>query len=148
MALDSYAYQSLIVTQVGDTSDALIASQIATLWDLNDDQSTLKLQFLTTKRAAIEMLMGTVRQQVTFEIAGDHRRQQSDKLKNLQIMLATVNDEIDRYAASGIGTDSDFAAATGDLTTTTPISPPSAAGPDANDRAYRGDPYRRRRYSP
>lgn len=35
-------------------------------------------------------------------------------------------------------------AVSGLLAKTAPIAPPSPSGPDANDRAYRGDPYRRR----
>lgn len=34
--------------------------------------------------------------------------------------------------------------ASGPLTTTAPVAPPCPTGPDANDRMYRGDPYRRR----
>jgi hypothetical protein len=145
MPLSDAAYQTLIVTQVGDTASGLIAAQIATLWSLNDDQPSRKLQYLHAKRAAIETLMGAVREQVTHQGEDNVRTQLSDKLKNLQIMLDAVDDDIDRYTASGVDTDSDFAAATGELTTTTSRPPPSLAGPDANDPSYRGDPYRLRR---
>jgi len=37
--------------------------------------------------------------------------------------------------------------ASGILTKTAPVTPPCPDGPDANDRLYRGDPYRRRRRS-
>lgn len=142
MPLDATAYQSLIVAEVGDTASNLIAGQIATLWTLNDDQPTEKLQYLHTKRAAIGMLMGAVREQVSQQGTDGVRTDLSDKLKNLSLMLAATERGIAdllTQSQAGIGPQS------GELTTTTPISPPCPSGPDANDRAYRGDPYRRPR---
>lgn len=149
MPLSDAQYRQLIVDQVGDTASGLIANQITTLWTLNDDQPSPKLQFYHTKRAAIQMLMGAVREQVTQQGLDGVRTDLSKKLEHLATMLTAVNDDIDRYQASGIDVevDSDFAAAAGELTTTTSRPPPTACGPDANSPLYRGDPYypRRRR---
>lgn len=40
--------------------------------------------------------------------------------------------------------DGSASPASGLLTTTAPVAPPTLYEPDANDRLYRGDPYRRR----
>ena len=145
MPLDAAAYQSLIVTQVGDTASGLIAGQILVLWDLNDDQPSLKRQYYATLISAIEMLMGAVREQVTQQGLDGVRTQLSDKLNNLQTMLEAARASLQQLAASGIEADAGFAAATGELSTTTSRPSPYAAGPDANDPAYRGDVYRRSR---
>src|SRR5262249_48559101 len=118
MPLDAAAYQALIVTEVGDTASGLVANQIATLWALNDDQPSLKLQYLFAKLKAIDLLMGTVREQVTQQGLNQVRSDLSDKMKNLALMRSATEADIERAIASGVTSDSSHVAAAGQLTAT------------------------------
>jgi hypothetical protein len=145
MPLDATAYQNLIVMAVGDSPSGIVASQIATLWALNDDQPNEKLQFLFTKLAAIDLLMGTVREQVNATGLGGVRVELSKKLDALATMRSAVEGDIDRLIASGVAFDSSQVAASGQLITTAPINPPCPGQPDGNAGRYRGDLYERPR---
>jgi len=142
--LDADGYQQLVISQVGDSAGGIVAASIATLWTLHDDQPTAALQFLFAKIGAIDLLMGTVREQVTQTGLEGVKSDLSDKLKALVLMRAATVADLDRAINAGAGQDSTHAGAAGLLTTTAPISPPTGAQ-DANSPDYRGNPYQRRR---
>lgn len=84
--------RTLIITEVGDV-DGLIQGQIETLWTLHDE-TDLYLQYVLTKRSAIDMLMGKVREQVNLTGDNGARAELSDMLKALQTMRGNVEGEI------------------------------------------------------
>jgi len=92
MPLTAEAYQSLVVTEVGDV-DAFIAGQIDTLWAMYDGETNLYLTYLLTKRKAIDLLMGKVRDEVT-QGGNNASVDLSDKHDNLQVMWRNVDGEI------------------------------------------------------
>lgn len=134
MPLTEAQYKALIPVEVGDDAAGSVASNIDTLWTKNDDQPDLFTRYLTTKRDAIGLLMGRVRQMVSFHALSGASVNLSDLMKNLETMLAAVNDQIVLQA------EQLRSAALAPLTTTTPTTPP-AGWPDANDPQYKGSPY-------
>ncbi len=93
MPLAAPELQTLVVTEVGDV-DGFIAGQIATLWALYDTQPDLYLRYLLTKRKALDLLMGKVREQVNRTGLNGVAAELSDKLGNLQVMWENVDGEI------------------------------------------------------
>jgi hypothetical protein len=93
MPLTADQYQQLIVLEVGDVGD-LIVSQIDTLWTLYDTQTDAYTQYLYAKRKALEILMGSVREQVNRRGINGIAADLSDKFKHLQAMYQTVDAEI------------------------------------------------------
>lgn len=149
MPLDSTQYQALIVLEVGDVG-GFIATNVSTLWTLYDSQDDDYLHYLYSKRKAIDLLMGKVREQVNQSGPPESavRIDLSDKLKALQTMRGNVTAEIGLLEAAAADDAGDDDLATrqpviGELTTTAPIGPEFCGGVDGNDRAYRGDVYRR-----
>lgn len=151
MALTASDYKSLIVTEVGDTTDGLINLEIETLWELYAATTDLMLRYFQTKRKAIDLLMGKVREQISF--SGNNAGNQvtvelSDKLDHLQTMWKNVSSEIsdreqvlsDRVTA---GQQTLRQPVVGQLHQTAPVMGRSGY-PDPNDRRYRGDPLRGR----
>lgn len=92
MALTAEQLRSLIVTEVGDVG-GLIAGQITTLWELHAGETDLYLHYLLTKRSAIGVLMGSVREQVNQQVESASK-DLSDKLEHLQTMWENVDAEI------------------------------------------------------
>ncbi len=149
MALDATALKQLIVDQVGDTADALVAGKVGTLWDLHDDQPSLKLRFLYAKRDAITLLMGRVREQVTQSGLNNLAVELTDKLTNLQTMWDNVAGEIAAQEAKAgqqaqTSQQGTRQPAVGQIRQTAPVMAPFGSL-DANDPRYRGDAYRGRR---
>jgi hypothetical protein len=139
MPLNANEYRNLIVTQVGDSTTGVVAANVDTLWTLHDDQPTLPRQFLHAKRDAIQVLMGTVREQVTIARSGT-QTDLTDKMRNLQAMLSAVDAEIATIETLALKAASQARPMSGQLTATAPRSAPDG-WPDANDPALRGDPY-------
>lgn len=136
MPLDEAAYKEQIIDEVGDDTAGTLASRITRLWTKHDNQPTLEHQYLYAKRSAIDVMLARVRGQTTIR-DGDGASVDLNKLfDHLQAMRSFVTDLITE-AESGTSSGG----AVGDLTTTAPIAPPSTSFVDANDRAYRGDPY-------
>lgn len=135
-------YKDMIVEEVGDSASGLVASRIDTSWAMYESERDMYRQYLRAKRKSIDLLMGSVREQVTAANRGQSV-ELSTKLRNLQIMRDAVTDElgdeakIERSAASGRRR-----AVLGQLAG--PDTPPNEWSPDGNDPAYRGDLYRRR----
>lgn len=139
MALSEQQYQDLIVAEVGDDASAVLASTVPLYW-ARYSAYDLETRFLYTKRAAIDLMLGRVRAKVDVQVFEGPRKSMSQLFDHLTQMRATVEALIstaDQVGSAG--------AASGDLTTTAPIMPPAGSRIDANDRAYRGDPYTRRR---
>jgi hypothetical protein len=86
VGLTDAQYKSLVVLQVGDSADGVLASNIDLLWLKNDDRADSYTRFLYTKRDAIDTIMASVRGKVSFkarvgqslgpdeELAADARR--------------------------------------------------------------------------
>jgi len=139
--------QALIILEVGDEitvawPTGVLAANIALMWASYTDKAQIsaRLQELYTKRRAIDAVLGIVRGQVTYNIANDHSRSQSDKAKTLLSMRADVQSELERVERN---TRSNRAGVAGLITTTAPLTP--TYPPDVNDAAYQGSPYRARR---
>jgi len=137
--------QALIILEVGDEVTAawptgVLFANIAAMWASYADKAQIsaRLQELYTKRRAIDAVLGIVRGQVTYNIANDHSRNQSDKAKTLLSMRKEAQDEITRLEAQA---RSNRAGVAGQITTQAPISPPLVGGVDANDPAFQGSPY-------
>lgn len=135
--------QALIILEVGDEVTAawpagVLTANIAIMWASFADKALIsaRLQELYTKRRAIDSVLGIVRGQVTYNIANDHSRNQSDKAKTLLAMRKETQDEITRVEAQA---RANRPGVSGQLTTTAPITP--ANPPDANDATYQGSPY-------
>jgi hypothetical protein len=79
MPLTADQYQTLIVTEVNDVGD-LVANNIDTLWTLYDTQTDLYIRYLYSKRKAIDLLMGSVREQVNRAGINGIRADLSDNL--------------------------------------------------------------------
>lgn len=135
--------QALIILEVGDEvttawPSGVLTANIVAMWESYADKALIapRLQELYTKRRAIDAVLGIVRNQVTFNIANDHSRNQSDKAKTLLSMRGEVQadiKQIETQARSG------RPGVAGQITTTAPITP--TYPPDANDPAYQGSPY-------
>jgi hypothetical protein len=144
MASDS-DIQALIVLEVGDEvttawPSGVLNANIVTMWASFADKAQIapRLQELYTKRRAIDAVLGIVRGQVTYNIANDHSRNQSDKAKTLLSMRKETQDEIVRVEMQA---RSNRPGVAGQITTTAPISPPVVGGVDANDPRFQGSPY-------
>jgi len=133
MPLAAVVQQNLIVTTLGDIN-GLLAANIATLWSLHDDQLNAAVKFLLVKRGAVDMLIGSIRDDVTFR-ADTLTVNLSDKLKMLEAMKPT---DVDIQRAYRVSQGAAYAA--GALAATTPSTPPSGQR-DANDPRYTGSPY-------
>lgn len=139
MALTDAQYQQLIVAEVGDDAQSTLASTVPVYWVRYSGIADLEARFLYAKLAAIDLMLGRVRGQVTIR-DGDGASVDLNKLfDHLTTMRETVQTQIEGASQAGSASS-----AAGDLTTTAPIMPPAGSRIDANDRAYRGDPYRRR----
>jgi len=132
--------QALLVTMLGDVPttaypSGILQGTIASLWALHSDALNAAVKFLLVKRDAVDLLIGTIRLDVTFR-ADTLTVNLRDKLKALLAMRPTDADLMRAYKVSqGSGY------ASGTLKNTTPSVPPYVY-PDANDPRYAGTPYR------
>lgn len=92
MALTADQYQALIVAEVGDV-DSVVDTQITTLWELYSSETDPHLHYLLTKRKAIDLLQGYVREQVDQADIGASV-DLSQKHDKLQVMWKNVDSEI------------------------------------------------------
>ena len=141
--LTEQEYQELIVAEVGDDARRTLASTVGVYWRRYDAYSDLELRYLHVKLAAIDLMLGRVRGQVTIR-DGDGA---SVDLNKLFDHLTAMRELVTTQIASGVGSSSAASSggAIGQLTKTAPQMPPVGGPLDANDTAYRGDPYRPRR---
>lgn len=134
MTLSDDQYKDLIVLQVGDNADGLLAANIDLLWEGNGDQADAATQALYTKRSAIDLMLGDVRQKVDFRDPAGISANLSDLFDHLMRMRADVVAQIALAASSGNG-----AGAVGTITKTAPVEP-DIGQLDPSARRYRGDP--------
>jgi hypothetical protein len=140
--LTEQEYQQLIVAEVGDDSTRTLASTVGVYWRRYDAYTDLEVRYLHVKLAAVDLMLGRVRGQVTIR-DGDGA---SVDLNKLFDHLATMRETVQAQIDIGVGAGSAASGgAIGVLTKTAPIMPPAGSLLDANDPAYRGDPYRPRR---
>lgn len=142
--LTEQEYQDLIVAEVGDDAASTLASTVGVYWRRYDGYTDLETRYLQVKLAAIDLMLGRVRKQVDFRDPAGISASAHQLFTHLTQMRDIVQDQID----SGAGVASSGAAAGGGiglLTKTAPQMPPAGSLLDANDTAYRGDPYRPRR---
>lgn len=138
MALTEQQYIDLIVAEVGDDAASTLATTVPLYWGRHAGLAD-EARFLATKRDAIDVMLGRVRGQVRIVGVGGASIDAHQLTTHLQDMRALVQAQIESdTAASGAG------GAVGALATPAPVPAPLGAF-DANDRAYRGDPYRRTR---
>lgn len=128
MPLTADQYQQLIVVEVGDVGD-LVANNIDTLWTLYDTQTDAYTQYLYAKRKALELLMGSVREQVNRAGINGIRADLTDKFKNLQSMWQAVDAELTTVIDLAAATSGVAAVAQLNTPYTDPTSPnyPTAA---------------------
>ena len=138
MALSEQQEQDLIILEVGDDAAGTLATVVPLSWER---YAALELPARTraTKLAAIDAMLGRVRGQVKIVGVGGASVDAHQLTTHLQDMRALVQSQIDAASSAGAS-----GGAVGDLTTTSPIAPPTGA-PDASGRVYRGDPYLTRR---
>lgn len=148
MTVSDAQIQSLLILEVGDEVTSafpggMLATNIAMAWASYADKALIapRLQELYTKRRCIDLVLGVVRGQVTYQIANDHTFNGSDKAKTLLNLRQECQTEIAAIEARARG---NRGGASGMLTATAPVSPPDNQPPDANDSRYSGSPY----YSP
>lgn len=141
--LTEQEYRDLIVAEVGDDAQSTLRSTIGVYWRRYDAYADLETRYLHAKLAAVDLMIGRVRSRVTIR-DGDGA---SVDLNKLFDHLTTMRETVEAQIARGIGAGSAAASggAIGLLTKTAPQMPPAGSLLDANDTAYRGDPYRPRR---
>lgn len=143
MALTEEQYIQLIITSIGgDTTTNLLATTLPTLWAAHESVEDLNARALLIKVDAIELLLGQNWKYVSFKALNGASVSASDIFDHLLKLRQIAIEQAERGAdLSSVG------GAVGQLEATAPIDPPLGLGsyPDANDRAYRGDPYRSRK---
>lgn len=141
MTLTDAQYMQLIVAEVGDDQQFTLASSVPIYWARYAGIADLETRFLSVKLSAIDLMLGRVRGQVTIR-DGDGASVDLNKLfDHLTTMRETVLAQIEIATQAGSS-----GAASGDLTHTAPVMPPSGSLVDANSADYRGNPYQRRRF--
>ena len=141
MALSDADQQTLILAQVGDDDSGTVARLLPILWSETDDAPTPRQRRERTKLLAIDVLLGAVRGRVSFRTADGTQVSEAELTANLQAMKGEARAELERLQLSEI-TDAGGGYASGELAQTAPTAKPSDRTFDANDAAYRGDPYR------
>lgn len=143
MPLSAADTQTLIARELKKLDDLPFLRLIAQLWELHSDRSLLspRLQYLYTKRAAIEALIGEnwEAHDVADEGVKESFRQM---IQNLEGQAERLTAEIKQVESR---TNGSRPPAAGQLTTTAVYTPLSGQ-PDPNARRYRGDPLKGPRY--
>lgn len=150
MALSATQWQQLIISQVGDTAQSVVAQNVAGVWDAYAGRALVAgpaLQALYTKRDCIDLVLGSLREDVDSAIPGDMASKEDQKTGHLRAMRTEASAEIVRLEARARSTRG---GATTPITTVVPISvadevarqqqPPSQL-PDPNDPRYGGWPF-------
>lgn len=134
-------YKQLILDELGDSTSGALAANIDLLWSRFESTSDLDVRYLLTKRAAIDLLLGQVRAQVSFRTSSGSSVDLDQLFQHLLALREQVGTEIGLSSSGGVGAG----AAIGELTQTAPIMRDRAGQPDPNSRRIRGDPLRRMR---
>jgi hypothetical protein len=134
-------YQQQIVRECSDPNQTL-AALVSTLWDLHaakaDTDPSLLLQYLYTKRSALDIRLAEEQPSTDFAVEGDVRDRQSERFAHLQQMRADCQAEIVRIEAQVSSTQGP---ASGCIAQTALSRPAFGGQPNAAAAAYRGSPY-------
>jgi hypothetical protein len=95
--------QRLIVLEVGDADDKRLSRNITLLWSLYANAGSQTMQYLLTRRHAIQMVMGAVRELIDINAAGEVNVSWSQRIGNLKVMLDATQAEIDAISSGGVG---------------------------------------------
>jgi hypothetical protein len=135
--------QRLIVLEVGDNQDGLLAGIVSLVWQSYADKAQIypRLQELYSKRRLVDIALASERQSVDQSEAGTGAKeaQRFDHLiatgKRVDAEIALIEKQISIFPNPAVGT----------ITKVEPIAPPSVplpAGPlDGNDIRYGGSVY-------
>jgi hypothetical protein len=145
MALTDAQLQTLLVLEVGDTADSLLATNVALLWDRYADKALVYpgLQAQYVKRSLVDLALGVARSQVDYDVHNQFAAKGSQESGRLLQLRQEVQLDINRLEKLAVSRAS---AVVGQMTATAPQSAPSTAptypnGPEANDERYAGSPY-------
>lgn len=134
-------WQARIVAEFGNTN---VATNITIYWATAAQGYTDLTQiYLATKIYIIDQALIGAIGKVDFRALNGASVSQSDMFDHLVRLRELWASQLAAAAAGAAG-----GAAVGLLQQTAPVMPPCQLGPDANDRAYRGDTYRGRRRWP
>lgn len=142
--MSTYTYSDLLDTEKDEVRDQLGVTDIsggATTALISDEHIIAALSALGSVGAAVAYL--------ARELAMRFAQKPTDVSLPSGLRVAwreRVSAWLSLAGDAGVIADAAASPAAGLLTTTAPVSSPCVAGPDANDRAYRGDPYRGRRW--
>jgi len=129
--------RTLIARELGKLTDLPFQRLVEQLWELHDDRSLIspRLQYLYTKRAAVEALIS---QNWELHDAADEGVKESfrQQIQNLEGQAERLSGEIKTVETRTAGSRPP---ASGQLTTTT-VYTNRTGQPDPNARHYRGDP--------
>jgi NADH pyrophosphatase NudC (nudix superfamily) len=141
MALTEEQYIQLIITSIGgDTTSAVLATNLPIFWSARDGVEDLNARALLVKIDGIDLLLGQNWKYVSFKALDGASVSASDIFDHLLKLRQLAQEQADRGADIA-----NAGGAIGELLTTAPISPPCGYPFDANDGAYRGDAYRSRK---
>lgn len=127
-------YQQALVNEF---QNATVTANIATYWSISALSSDA-LTYLKTRLHILDLaLIGAVGK-VDFKALDGASVALSDYFDHLLELRKLAAEALDSALADAGGV------AVGTIAKTAPIERPCIAGPDANDRMYRGDTYRRR----
>ena len=130
-----------IIRELGITITPDEIGVVYSLWDSYADKAVLfpRLQYLYTKRQAVDWLRGGRWQEVTFA-QGGVQRSASDRFAHLSAMYDALTGEITVLLSSAQMAQG---AVAGQIAAREPVTPCWPGQRDANDPLYSGSPYRR-----
>lgn len=145
VALTDAQIQQIIIDEVGDNPQQLLANRIATYWQSFADKRPIhpRLQELYTKRRCIDAVLGTIRNQVTFSTDGALSLQLKQRTDYLSDRRKETLAEITRLEAIARANRPPQIAPLVNVEIETPPPPDyiPPCPPDQNDEVYRGSPY-------
>lgn len=145
VAVTETEYRSLLLEELRQTEDSAVARQWGALWRMQGALSggNTYLRYLRVKRAAIDFLLSEKHAKVDSK-EGDASESFGQIFEHLLDLAKATDTAIALAVKAGAGRR---APVVGQLSRTAPRmptdQPPSNFPLDANDPAYRGDPYRR-----
>lgn len=146
MAVTDAQIQTLLVLEVGDNADRLLAANVAALWDRFADKALVstRLRELYVKRSLIDLARGAIRDQIDYSLGGAAAASfhAHDRVETLEKMRANLYAELQQEERVARHTRP---LALGTLTQTAPELPADGTAPpatlDANDPRFAGSPY-------
>lgn len=140
MPLSPAEYQDQLVIEFGEVGNALFESLVSTWWTIHDDKgqtSGLGLQYLYARREGVMYKIVANADNFDWQ-EGVIRQDDSDVVKNWKVVLDAIEKALGQLTGAY---QNARAYGVGAITKQTIRDNPFAAVPDANDPAYKGDPY-------